>query len=68
MTSLTADEIWKLVEAGYRPVGIAATSVVFYARSQYSEWRSRELRTLNAGIQKSMGLVRREVEKQGKKL
>lgn len=59
MTDLSAQDYWRLVQAGYRPVGIVGASSVYYivsswqqqrAQSGFASWVNQELAEFTQGV------------------
>jgi uncharacterized protein YbjQ (UPF0145 family) len=79
LTDLSAQDYWKLWQAGYRPLGVVGASSVYYIVSgwqqrrmqggMFSSWANQELRDFTQGVydvrEATLGRVSAEARRQG---
>lgn len=79
LTDLSAQDYWKLRQAGYRPLGVVGASSVYYIVSgwqqrrmqggMFSSWANQELRDFTQGVydvrEATLGRVSAEARRQG---
>src|SRR5205085_1188582 len=79
LTDLSGQDYWRLWQAGYRPLGVAGASSVYYIVSgwqqrqaqqgMFSSWANQELRDFTQGVydvrETTLGRVTAEARRQG---
>jgi uncharacterized protein YbjQ (UPF0145 family) len=76
LTNLSGQDIWKLYEAGYWPVGVVAGSSVYHVRpswnqqigSSWMSWANQELTDFTAGLYAARHLATRHLHEGGARL
>jgi uncharacterized protein YbjQ (UPF0145 family) len=69
LTTFSGEEYWKLLQSGYGPAGVAASSCVYYQAGWDSTnsfwaggWANRELSDLTKGVRRARGMAQSRLQ------